>query len=84
MNQKGQVMITRLLKRRIASDVALYRVSQGLCGVAGCLILVLGFSRLADLELTHAQLLLGIGMLLSLWLQCGILYILFDPKRRTA
>jgi hypothetical protein len=84
VNQKGQIMITRLLKRRIASDVAWSKISQALVAIAGCLILVLGFDWLADLELTQAQLLLGIGVLFSLWLQCGILYVLLDPKRRTA
>ena len=84
MKQKGQFMIIRLLKRRIASDVAWSRMCQGLVVITGCLILVLGFYRLADLELKEAQLLLGIGILCSLWLQCGILYMLLDPKRRTA
>ncbi len=84
MKQKGQFMIIRLLKYRVASDAAWLRISQGLVLITGCLIFVLGFYRLADLELKEAQLLLGIAVLCSLWLQCGILYVLLDPKRRTA
>ncbi len=84
MKWKGQFMIIRLLKRRIVSDVAWLRISQALVLITGCLIFVLGFYRLADLELKEAQLLLGIGILCLLWLQCGILYVLLEPKRRMA
>jgi hypothetical protein len=77
-------MIIRLLKRRVASDAAWLRICQALVLITGCLIFVLGFYRLADLELTEAQLLLGIAVLCSLWLQCGVLHVLLDPKRRTA
>ena len=84
MKQKGCSMIIRLLKRRVASDAALLRMSQALILITGCLIFVLGFYRLADLELKEAQLLLGIAVLCSLWLQCGVLYVLLEPRRRTA
>jgi hypothetical protein len=77
-------MIIRLLKRRIASDVAWLRLTQALCGIAACLMLVMGFRELPELDLTQAQMLLGIGVLCSLWLQCGIVYLLLDAKRRTA
>ncbi len=84
MKRKGHFMIVQLLKRRIASDAAWLRISQALVLISGCLIFVLGFYRLADLELKEAQLLLGIGVLCLLWLQCGILCVLLDPKRRVA
>ncbi len=77
-------MIIRLLRYRVASDAVWLRISQALVLIVGCLILVLGFYRLADLELKEAQLLLGIAVLCSLWLQCGILYMLLELKRRTA
>ena len=77
-------MIIRLLKRRVGSDAAWLRMSQALVLIIGCLIFVLGFYRLADLELREGQLLPGIAVLCSLWLQCGVLYVLLDPKRRTA
>ena len=82
--QKGHMMIIRLFKRQVASEAAWLRITQALVLITGCLILVLGLYRLADLELKEAQLLLGIAVLCSLWLQCGILYVLLDPKRRTA
>ncbi len=84
MSQKGHFMIIRLLKRRVASEAAWLRLSQALLLITGCLIFVLGFYRLADLELKEPQLLLGIAVLCSLWLQCGILYVLLDLKRKTA
>lgn len=74
-----------ILTRKVGSDLRLSRVAQFATLAAGCLVFVIGFRRLAELELTQAQLLLGVAVILSLFLQFGILFVVLDPGRtRTA
>ena len=49
-------MIIQLLKRTVASDKTAAHVCQILCSVVGAMVLVLGFRRLEQMELTEAQL----------------------------
>ncbi len=77
-------MSTRWLTRPLGSDRSLARVAQAATLGVGVLLLVIGMRRLPTLGLTEPQLLLGVGVLFSLLLQCGVLYVLLDPKRRSA
>ena len=49
-------MIVQLLKRRIVADEIVAHVCQILCSIVGAMVLVLGFRRLEQMELTEAQL----------------------------
>ena len=75
-------MIKTLLARPVGSDLRLNRVAQFATLAAGCLVFVIGFRRMAELELTQAQLLLGVAVILSLFLQFGILFVVLDPERK--
>ena len=76
-------MTTHLLKRRLVSEATGVRIAQGLAFLASLVIMVVGGHKLADLELTETQLLLGIGVLFTLSLQCAILLMVLDIKRKT-
>ena len=54
--EKGQFMITQLLKQRVASDKAVAHFCQIVCSVVAGLVLMFGFLRLPALELTEPQL----------------------------
>ena len=49
-------MIIQLLKRRVVADKTVAHLCQILCSVVGAMVLVLGFRRLEQMELTEAQL----------------------------
>lgn len=67
--------------RSIGTHASVARIARVSTLATGCLILGLGFPRLASLGLTEPQLLLGVGIIFSLTLQCGILYVLLDSKK---
>lgn len=73
-------MITQLLKRRIAPDRFYVYAVQGSVAFFGAVMFVAGFRKLADLELTEAQLLLGAGVIFSLALQCVTISVLLSRK----
>jgi len=77
-------MIIRLLKWQVMSDAALHRVCQALSAITACLIIAVGSIWLERLDLSLAQTMLGIGVIISLALQLGILYELFALKRKAA
>ena len=77
-------MITQMFKRRIASDSLLRQVVQGTVLLIAALIFVAGFRKIAALELTEAQMFLGFGIVISIVLQCFILWALIDLKRKAA
>ena len=56
VKEKGQSMITQLLKQRVASDKAVAHFCQIVCSIAAVSVLVFGFRRLPALELAEAQL----------------------------
>ena len=49
-------MIIQLLKRKVIADKTVAHVCQILCSVVGAMVLVLGFRRLEQMELTEAEL----------------------------
>ena len=49
-------MIVQFIKRKVFSDKSVAHCCQVICSVVAGLVLVLGFRRLAALELTEAQL----------------------------
>ena len=74
--------MTHLLKLKLVSETAGIRIAQALAFLASLGTMVLGGHKLAELELTESQLLLGVGVLFTLSLQCAILVMLLDLKSK--
>jgi hypothetical protein len=77
-------MIAQLFKRRVASESLMRRTVQGVVLLIAAIVFVAGFRKIAELELTEAQIFLGFGIVFSLVLQCCILWVLIDVKRKAA
>ena len=75
-------MIAQMFKRRVASERLMRRIVQGVVMLVTAIFFVAGFRKVAELELTEAQMFLGFGIVLSLVLQCCILWVLIDLKRK--
>ena len=80
IKHKGQAMIAQLFKRRIGSESLIRQVLQGAVMLLAAIIFVAGFHKIAELELTETQMFLGFGVVISLVLQCFILWMLIDLK----
>ncbi len=76
-------MITNLLKRRVVSDAAVFRVSQLACFGAACMIPVLVIRKLSQLDLSEAQLLIGVPGTMSLALLCTVVGLCLENLRKT-
>lgn len=77
-------MIAQLFKRRVGSESLIRQVVQGTVMLIAAIIFVAGFRKIAELELTETQMFLGFGIVISLVLQCFILWLLIDLKRKAA
>ena len=49
-------MIIQMLRRRVLSEKRVAHICQILCSVTAGLVMILGFRRIAELDLTEAQL----------------------------
>ena len=65
-------MIRRFLSRRVASDIAVAWFGQFVSFACACLIPVLAFRRFSELELSEAQLLIGVVATMSLAISCVV------------
>lgn len=77
-------MIRQFLSRRVASEAAAARFGQLACFAAACLIPVLAFRKFPELELSEAQLLIGVVATMSLALSCTVLGVLLESKTKAA
>jgi hypothetical protein len=77
-------MIAQMFKRRVASESLLRQVVQAVVMVTAAVVLVAGFRTISGIELTEPQMYLGFGIVLSLVLQCCILWVLIDLRSKTA
>ena len=77
-------MIAQMLKRRIGPESLKAQLVQGSVILTAAIFLVAGFRRIAELDLTEAQMLLGFGVVFSLVLQCFIVWLLVDLARKLA
>ena len=81
-------MIRQVLMRRIASDSLVARFGQAVSFGGACLIPVLVFRRFAEIELSEAQLLIGVlatmSMALILALICTVLGERVESKAKPA
>ncbi len=73
-------MIKQLLVSKVASDKAVARFGQLICFGGACLVPVLVFRKFADLELSEAQLLIGVLATMSMALMFAVLGMLLAPK----
>jgi len=81
---KDRLMIKQLLTRKVASDTAVARFGQILCFGAACLVPVLAIRKFAELELSEAQLLIGVLATMSLALLCTALGVLLESETKAA
>ena len=77
-------MIAEMLKRHIATEGLQRQIVQAVVLVVAGVVFVAGFRKIAELDLTEAQMFLAFGIVLSLVLQCCILWVLIDLKRKAA
>lgn len=81
-------MISQTLERRVVSETLELQIVRWMLVVCAVLIPGYGFCKMAVLELTPAQWLLGLGVIIALVLQCMILVALIelriDHKRKSA
>ena len=77
-------MIAQVFKRRVASETLLRQIVQAVVMLTAAVVLVAGFRTIAVLGLTEPQMYLGFGIVLSLVLQCCILWVLIDLKSKAA
>ena len=74
-------MIRKLLTYKVASDSAVHRLGQMLCFTGACLIPVLAFRKFATLEITEAELLIGVIATMSLALLLTLLGLSLEPRK---
>lgn len=77
-------MIRKLLKCRVASDATLARFGQLLCFGGACAIPVLGFRKFAELDMSEAQLLIGVLATMSLALLCTVVGLYLERQTKAA
>ena len=77
-------MIARLFKRTFLPESLLPQMCQGIVLLIAAIILVTGFRKISELELTETQTYLGFGIVFSLVLQCCILWVLIELARKLA
>ncbi len=75
-------MLGPLLSRRVASDATVARLGQLVCFAGACLIPVLAVRRLSGLDVSEAELLIGVVATLSLALLCAAAGLLLEPRTR--
>ena len=75
-------MIAQKLKRRIGPESLKPQLVQGAVILIAAIFFVAGFRKIASLDLTESQMLLGFGIVFSLVLQCFILWVLVDLTRK--
>lgn len=81
-SKKGPRMIKQLLARRVASNSMVARFGQLVFFGGACLIPVLVFRKFAELELSEAQLLIGVLVTMSMALLCTALGVLLESKTK--
>ena len=81
-------MISQTLKNNVVSETLELQIVRWMLVVCAIFIPGYGFCKMAALELTPAQWLLGLGVIVALVLQCMILVALvelrIDRKRKAA
>jgi len=73
----------KLLKHKIVSDYVFARFGQIFCFSAACLIPVIVFRKFAKMEMTEANLLIGVLATMCLALLMTIIGILLEPPKKS-
>ncbi len=75
-------MITQLLKRRIASDARVARLGQAISAGCACLIPVLTFWKFARINMSEAELLIGVLVTMSMALQFALITLHLETRTK--
>ncbi len=70
----------QLLTRSIVSDSVVARVGQTVCFGGACLIPVLVFRRFTEIEISEAQLIMGVLATMSMALVCALVGVILEPN----
>lgn len=76
-------MMAQIFRRGIASESLIRQVVQVVVMLIAGIILMAGFGKIAELELTETQMFLGFAIVISLVLQCFTLWVLIELKSKT-
>jgi hypothetical protein len=79
-----QPMITQLLKFRIVSDCAFYRFVQAMLFIMAGAVPAIVIRKLAAMDITEAELMIGSLVAMSFALLCGLLAVTFESKTKAA
>lgn len=74
-------MLNRYLNLRIASDQTVMRCAQGACFIAAALIPILAVRKLSELEVSHAELFIGILATFVLAVFYALLGVWITPRQ---
>ncbi len=77
-------MLKQLLTRSLVSDTVVARLGQVICFGGACLVPVPVFRKFGELELSEAQLLIGVLATMSMALVFTVLGVLLEPKSKAA
>ena len=75
-------MITQLLKHRVMTDRAVARIGQVACIGCACGIPVLAFWKFARINMSEAELLIGVLVTMSMALQCTLLGLHLENRTK--
>jgi UPF0716 family protein affecting phage T7 exclusion len=75
-------MMTQFLRRRIPTAAAAARLEQAACFITACLIPVLTFRKFAEIEMTDAELTIGVLATMTLAVLCAVLGLLLRSESR--
>ena len=77
-------MIMQSLKRRIASDRTVARIGQVTCFGCACVIPVLAFWKFARINMSEAELLIGVLVTMSMALQFALIGLHLETEAKAA
>ena len=77
-------MITRLLKNRVITDKTVARIGQVTCFGCACVIPVLAFWKFARINMSEAELLIGVLVTMSMALQFALIGLHLETEAKAA
>jgi hypothetical protein len=75
-------MIAQLLKRRLVSEATVVRIGQAVCFGCACGIPVLAFWKFTRINMSEAELLIGVLATMSMALQCTLLGLHLESRAK--
>ena len=77
-------MIAQLLKRSVVSDATLARLGQVVCFGCACVVPVLAFWKFTRINMSEAEVLIGVLATMSMALQCTLLGLQLETRAKAS